>query len=290
MSTPTGLARFQRSIVSKRDGTCAFCSVATHAGSDFAALDNGKWIAVCAVHAHSLTEQAKALLLSIQAEAQSFGLDADALAAVNQHAPTNIADVLAGQTTDFDTVAAITKLQDALGVVRTFKPVDPTIGKLQALLAGTTATAWERDFATSIITQLAQGRTLSDKQAATVNRILATAAQPVSNTPDACTPEHGGIYNVAGTFYLVKQSKGGNLYAMILASEPQHGCKLDWQYNPGGVKVIRRSGRPITAEEAAHLGHVTSFCCFCSLELTDDRSTDVGYGPVCATKRGLPWG
>jgi Family of unknown function (DUF6011) len=289
MSTPTGLARFQRSITSKRDGTCHFCGAATKAGTDFAVLDNGKWIAVCVPHAYSLTEQAKAVLLTIQAEAQAFNLDADALAAVNAHAPANVADVLAGQVDEYGTAAAITKLIDALAVVRTFKPADPTVGKLQALLAGTTATAWERDFAASIVAQLGSGRTLSDKQAAVVQRVLA-GSQPTDNGPDTCTPEHGGIYDVNGTLYLVKQSKGGNLYAMVLASAPQPGRKLDWQYSAGSVKVVRRSGRPITAAEAAALGHTTSFCCFCSLELTDDRSTDVGYGPVCASKRGLPWG
>ena len=31
-------------------------------------------------------------------------------------------------------------------------------------------------------------------------------------------------------------------------------------------------------------------CCFCHRQLTDDRSTEVGYGPVCAKNYGLPWG
>lgn len=31
-------------------------------------------------------------------------------------------------------------------------------------------------------------------------------------------------------------------------------------------------------------------CCFCGLELTDGRSVDAGYGPICAEKFGLPWG
>lgn len=31
-------------------------------------------------------------------------------------------------------------------------------------------------------------------------------------------------------------------------------------------------------------------CCFCGLELTDERSVAVGYGPICADNWGLPWG
>ncbi len=31
-------------------------------------------------------------------------------------------------------------------------------------------------------------------------------------------------------------------------------------------------------------------CCFCGLDLTDERSTEKGYGPICAVRNGLPWG
>lgn len=41
---------------------------------------------------------------------------------------------------------------------------------------------------------------------------------------------------------------------------------------------------------AAENGKASGRCCFCSKALTDERSTDVGYGPVCAKKWGLSWG
>lgn len=44
------------------------------------------------------------------------------------------------------------------------------------------------------------------------------------------------------------------------------------------------------AETAAAYGKLTGSCCFCSRKLEDARSTEVGYGPVCAEKFGLPWG
>lgn len=43
-------------------------------------------------------------------------------------------------------------------------------------------------------------------------------------------------------------------------------------------------------KSAASYGHLTGNCCFCMLPLTDERSTSVGYGPVCAGNYGLPWG
>lgn len=41
---------------------------------------------------------------------------------------------------------------------------------------------------------------------------------------------------------------------------------------------------------AAEHGHLTGKCCFCNRHLEDERSTEVGYGPVCADKFGLEWG
>ena len=40
---------------------------------------------------------------------------------------------------------------------------------------------------------------------------------------------------------------------------------------------------------AAENGRRTGTCCFCSRLLTESRSVEVGYGPVCAEKYNLPW-
>lgn len=44
------------------------------------------------------------------------------------------------------------------------------------------------------------------------------------------------------------------------------------------------------AAAAASYGSMTGNCCFCKKTLTVDKSTDVGYGPVCAKNFNLPWG
>ena len=41
---------------------------------------------------------------------------------------------------------------------------------------------------------------------------------------------------------------------------------------------------------ASEHGRLTGRCCFCNKTLDDERSTAVGYGPVCAGHYGLPWG
>lgn len=44
------------------------------------------------------------------------------------------------------------------------------------------------------------------------------------------------------------------------------------------------------AGELGRLGKASGCCCFCRIALTDERSTKVGYGPICAKKWGLAWG
>lgn len=43
-------------------------------------------------------------------------------------------------------------------------------------------------------------------------------------------------------------------------------------------------------EEFKINGKEFSHCCFCARELTDHRSISAGYGPICASNFGLPWG
>lgn len=44
------------------------------------------------------------------------------------------------------------------------------------------------------------------------------------------------------------------------------------------------------ARVAAEHGKLTGNCCFCNSKLTDKRSTEIGYGTICAQNYGLPWG
>lgn len=40
----------------------------------------------------------------------------------------------------------------------------------------------------------------------------------------------------------------------------------------------------------AECGRAMDRCCYCNLPLEDERSKQVGYGPICAKHWGLPWG
>lgn len=46
----------------------------------------------------------------------------------------------------------------------------------------------------------------------------------------------------------------------------------------------------VSAEEKARIGRETGICQFCRRELTNEESKHRGYGEICASKNGLPWG
>ena len=52
-------------------------------------------------------------------------------------------------------------------------------------------------------------------------------------------------------------------------------------------EVMDFACHPIT--NAVIKGQRYSNCCFCGLELTNKASLQMGYGPICADKYGLPW-
>ena len=65
----------------------------------------------------------------------------------------------------------------------------------------------------------------------------------------------------------------------------------------GGRRLVESQGRPATERELEQFsneigawGRSISKCCFCNRALTDPRSESAGYGEVCASRYGLPWG
>ena len=285
MNTP-GLARFSRVIATKRDGECLFCKSATRVGHGYAAVNaSGKWIAVCPTCAPTVAEQVKGTVRSIDAMTTGQTVDPAMLAGVDM---TVLSDVVAGTATEaaaYDVLLALFAARNA--IAKAVTPADDLVEALRTIAADATASARNREFAQSLVGQADAGRTLTERQREAAGRMVGRG------TAAARTPLANGLYVVGSDFWLVRVGRAsGNQYAMRLASAPVEGCKLDWEYVKGGLATVR-TGRPGTAAEAASLGWATHHCCFCGLELTDDgegRSVDVGYGPICAQKNGLPWG
>lgn len=56
------------------------------------------------------------------------------------------------------------------------------------------------------------------------------------------------------------------------------------------VQLLVQAFAKDPTEVAANHGHISGSCAFCLKTLTDERSLNAGYGPVCAGNFGLPWG
>jgi hypothetical protein len=175
----------------------------------------------------------------------------------------------------------------------------------------------DRGFAQSLLEQAA-GRGLSAKQMPWVDRLVMRATTPPEQIGDV-----GGVLAFLvragkrprvtlgkdelkirlsisgaqsqwpGTVAVTSTDKGfgyRKFYGRITPQGkfiPGRDLTLD---NLGVILELLRALADDPAGTASAYGQTTGECCFCGLELTDDRSKEVGYGPSCAKRFGLPWG
>lgn len=64
-----------------------------------------------------------------------------------------------------------------------------------------------------------------------------------------------------------------------------------FQYMKGGVRRLREciangTVHHMSQDEATAFGKLHGFCCNCGIDIDDDRSLAVGYGPYCAARYG----
>jgi hypothetical protein len=177
-----------------------------------------------------------------------------------------------------------------------------------------------RDFANSLIAS-AEGRGLSEKQLYWVRKLAEPPAPPT-------TVEVGDLTNVLTLFDNARKHlkfpkvklalEDGSPVVLSVAGP---GAKAPGTINvtdggsygnnkwfgriatTGAWEVSKAAGESATSiaalltrfalepeATAAAYGKLVGSCCFCSRTLTDKRSTEVGYGPVCADHFGLAWG
>ena len=97
----------------------------------------------------------------------------------------------------------------------------------------------------------------------------------------------------AGRVGELHPSMGGFALLLSLALELESGHSRLLPWEPGEREWIAARLREFAddpARVAGEHGRLTGNCCFCHHTLEDARSTAVGYGPVCASHYGLPWG
>lgn len=191
------------------------------------------------------------------------------------------------------------------------------LAALQAALQAGTVPQKDKEFVSSLVTQSA-GRGLSEKQWYWVTRL----ARAVVGTPTAAVADFSAVYAMfAKAQEHLKSPKvhlhlaSGfkiKLYVSTLRSRVPNTLNIvdedgyewfgrvypdgRWEQGTGRADLVseveatlKRLAENPEAVASEH-GKLTGNCCFCNRKLTDERSTDVGYGPVCSTRFGLVWG
>jgi hypothetical protein len=294
-TTPAGLTRFSRTISTKRNGTCEFCAQPTVAERDFAAVNggSGKWIAVCATCAMSITEQCKGVIRHLQDVMPS--MSAETISNAQTMLPTTeaIFDAVSGTASEAATYDVLSKLQcAALYVQAASAQADPTLGKLQAVANDASRAPRDREFAGSLATQLAARGSLSDKQMFYVNKLIAAPAPAAeANQPTETTDVPAGYYATASR-------TGNNDLDFWRVDRPETGKWAGYTFVKriiGGHDPIRLRGAEAkqalatiaaTGIEAAGKAYASAIgnCYACNRELTDEESRRVGLGPVCRNR------
>lgn len=97
-------------------------------------------------------------------------------------------------------------------------------------------------------------------------------------------PDNGEIYKVQ-----IAHHGSGKLYAKLLEQRDEPTTKRgktvthEFRYIPGLLAEIQLSWK-MTLQEAQEWGHLYGSCCRCGTILTDEKSIEMGIGPVCADK------
>lgn len=118
-----------------------------------------------------------------------------------------------------------------------------------------------------------------------IDHLLTLPRQPAERPApaDGYEPAKGDVHVVDGTYYRVHKAQGsGRFYGVRWNG-------TSWDYAKGATRLLT-AATMATAEQAAAFGKLTEQCVYCDHPIDTPESTAVGYGPVCAARRGLPWG
>lgn len=196
------------------------------------------------------------------------------------------------------------------------------LGGAERLVALQQAGQWS-EFAASLYAQHAEGKALSDKQAAAAGRMLdkleanaaAKAAAKVEREANAPTVDLSAIEAMFATALAsgykrpmyralglrIKPGKAGALYVLTedRMELGHYGEQPGYEGKIAERKFLAvRAAAPDTADKLARIaadpkgeairhGQRTGTCSCCGRELTKHASIEAGIGPICAAKWGL---
>lgn len=156
--------------------------------------------------------------------------------------------------------------------------MNTTLTPITSVIEWAKAQEWSA-FAISIAKTFENKGALSEAQEKAIRSMFAKVmAKPAKEAKPAVKVTEVGFYLVGHLIYKVKQSEGGNLYAMRRGES-------GWIYERGAISLLSPTEK-VTALVAMEYGVRTGVCLFCNAELDDKDGYGhrVGVGPVCAKK------
>lgn len=180
----------------------------------------------------------------------------------------------------------------------------------------------DRDFAGDLLTNFRRWGSLSDKQMHWVDTLTQRATAPKAAPVAAVTVDvqriqelfdraaqklrrvKVGLQDAEGNPVVFARAGQQSKYAgqVLLTDGKPFGqnkfygrIDVDGKFYPtryAGPTVVALVTEFAADPEAVagRYGRLTGACCFCAHGLKDDRSLEVGYGPICADRFGLNWG
>lgn len=192
------------------------------------------------------------------------------------------------------------------------------LSSLESALANGTLSPRDATFAESLVSQAKNPRGLSVSQWTWVGKL---AARATASKKELTVENMGRVYTMLKTagaklrYPKIHLHAGGKVLKLYVSTARSRvpnvvnvvdeGSELwygriyeDGRWEPGHASEAEMKSVAKTLvgfakapeEVAAASGHLSGSCCFCNRELTDDRSTAVGYGKTCASHYGLQWG
>lgn len=131
-------------------------------------------------------------------------------------------------------------------------------------------------------------QTLTSRAASNLIDQLLAAPRKADTATTFDAPE--GMHVLDEITYKVQVAKNGSgrKYAKRMTFDPDTE-RWTFVYAPGMIARLSEATK-MTGELAAAFGALYGICCACGRDLTDERSIEAGYGPICAEHNGWPWG
>lgn len=147
-------------------------------------------------------------------------------------------------------------------------------------------------FLVSVAERVHLGRSLTEKQEAAVQRFMTRDAsfRTISQAltagrvakPAPRVTEAGMYQHPDGRIFKVQKAVhgSGRLYAKLLVPPREFGGRAEFKYTAGAIFELNPDMQ-MTMAQAKAFGALYGTCCNCGATLTNEKSIELGIGPVC---------